>query len=35
MAVSSGLPHMFIVYQRGRGHDPVTVAGSNRSCVAV
>jgi hypothetical protein len=26
---------MFIVYQRGRGHDPVTVAGSIRSFVAV
>jgi hypothetical protein len=23
------------VYQRGRGHDPVTVAGSTRSFVAV
>src|SRR3954469_12731122 len=35
MAVSSGRPHMFCVYQRGRGHDPVTVAGSIRSFVAV
>src|SRR5919109_2316072 len=35
IAVSSGRPHMFIVYQRGRGHDPVTVAGSIRSFVAV
>jgi hypothetical protein len=26
---------MFSVYQRGRGHDPVTVAGSIRSFVAV
>jgi hypothetical protein len=26
---------MFIVYQRGRGHEPVTVAGSIRSFVAV
>src|SRR6478735_1386197 len=33
--VSSGRPHMFSVYQRGRGHDPVTVAGSIRSFVAV
>jgi hypothetical protein len=35
IAVSSGRPHMFIVYQRGRGHYPVTVAGSSRSFVAV
>src|SRR3954471_24537425 len=35
IAVSSGRPHMFCVYQRGRGHDPVTVAGSIRSFVAV
>ena len=35
IAVSSGLPHMFSVYQRGRGHDPVTVAGSIKSFVAV
>ena len=35
MAVSSGRPHMFAVYQRGRGHEPVTVAGSIRSFVAV
>src|SRR6266487_2858317 len=35
MAVSRGRPHMFIVYQRGRGHEPVTVAGSIRSFVAV
>src|SRR2546426_12222897 len=35
IAVSSGRPHMFIVYQRGRGQDPVTVAGSIRSFVAV
>src|SRR2546427_33366 len=34
IAVSSGRPHMFIVYQRGRGHEPVTVAGSIRSFVA-
>ncbi len=26
---------MFSVYQRGRGHEPVTVAGSIRSFVAV
>jgi len=26
---------MFAVYQRGRGQDPVTVAGSIRSFVAV
>src|SRR2546426_6960432 len=35
IAVSRGRPHMFIVYQRGRGHEPVTVAGSIRSFVAV
>ena len=35
MAVSSGRPHKFAVYQRGRGHEPVTVAGSIRSFVAV
>src|SRR3990172_6539349 len=35
MAVSSGRPHMFCVYQRGRGQEPVTVAGSIRSFVAV
>ena len=35
MAVSRGRPHKFIVYQRGRGHEPVTVAGSIRSFVAV
>src|SRR5437588_11490493 len=35
IALSSGRPHMFIVYQRGRGHEPVTVAGSIRSFVAV
>src|SRR5205823_3586148 len=35
IAVSSGRPHMFIVYQRGRGHEPVTVAGSIKSFVAV
>jgi hypothetical protein len=26
---------MFMVNQRGRGHDPVTVAGSIRSLVVV
>src|SRR5438445_2436364 len=35
IAVSRGRPHMFIVYQRGRGHEPVTVAGSIRSLFAV
>src|SRR6266705_5445475 len=35
IAVSRGRPHMFIVYQRGRGHEPVTVAGSIKSFVAV
>src|SRR5437763_12272557 len=35
IAVSSGRPHMFCVYQRGRGQEPVTVAGSIRSFVAV
>src|SRR5436189_4163840 len=34
-AVSSGRPHSPWSYQRGRGHDPVTVAGSIRSRVAV
>src|SRR3954447_7467700 len=34
-AVSSGRPHNPASYQRGRGHDPVTVAGSIRSLVAV
>jgi hypothetical protein len=34
MAVSSGRPHMFWLYQRGRGHEPVTVAGRIRSLVA-
>src|SRR5664279_2223079 len=35
MAVSRGRPHRFRLYQRGRGHEPVTVAGSMRSLVAV
>src|SRR5271169_209671 len=35
MAVSSGRPQVFMLYQRGRGHEPVTVAGSIRSLVAV
>src|SRR5581483_1056779 len=35
IAVSSGRPQRFSVYQRGRGHDPVTVAGSITSLVAV
>jgi hypothetical protein len=35
MAVSSGRPNRFIVYQRGRGQEPVTVEGSIRSFVAV
>src|SRR5512141_409071 len=35
MAVSSGRPQRFWVYQRGRGQEPVTVAGSIRSLVAV
>src|SRR5215471_7372377 len=35
IAVSSGRPHRFMVYQRGRGQEPVTVAGSIRSLVAV
>src|SRR5665647_3130669 len=35
MAVSSGRPHMFTLYHRGRGHEPVTVAGRIRSLVAV
>src|ERR1019366_5969588 len=35
IAVSSGRPHMFTLYHRGRGHEPVTVAGSIRSLVAV
>src|SRR3954466_2294947 len=34
-AVSSGRPHRPWSYQRGRGHEPVTVAGSIRSLVAV
>ena len=34
-AVSSGRPHRPLSYQRGRGHEPVTVAGSIRSLVAV
>ena len=34
-AVSSGRPHSPWSYQRGRGHEPVTVAGSMRSLVAV
>src|ERR1041384_7624946 len=35
IAVSSGRPQRFSVYHRGRGHEPVTVAGSSRSFVAV
>src|SRR4051812_27930403 len=35
MHVESGRPPMRAVYQRGRGHDPVTVVGSTRSLVAV
>jgi len=35
MTVSSGRPQRFWVYQRGRGHEPVTVAGSIMSFVAV
>src|SRR5664279_3021542 len=35
MAVSRGRPHKFTLYQRGRGHEPVTVAGRIRSLVAV
>ena len=33
--MSSGRPHRPPSYQRGRGHEPVTVAGSIRSLVAV
>lgn len=35
IALSSGRPHMLAVDQRGRGHEPVTVAGSIGSFVAV
>jgi hypothetical protein len=35
MQVSSGRPHMLWSNHRGRGHEPVTVAGSTRSFVAV
>ena len=35
IALSSGRPAMPAVNQRGRGHDPVTVAGRIRSFVAV
>ena len=35
MHVSSGLPHMLVSNQRGRGHEPVTVAGSIRFFVTV
>src|SRR5512140_3685605 len=35
IAVSSGRPHVFTLYQRGLGQEPVTVAGSNKSLVAV
>src|ERR1035438_10928820 len=35
MAVSSGRPHRFALCHRGRGHEPVTVAGRIRSLVAV
>ena len=35
IAVSSGRPHMFMSYQRGRGYDPVIVAGRSTSFVAV
>jgi hypothetical protein len=35
MAVSRARPHMLTLYHRGRGHEPVTVAGSIRSFVAV
>ena len=31
MQVSSGFAHMLTSNQRGRGHEPVTVAGSMRS----
>src|SRR5262245_53485689 len=35
MQVDSGRPAMRAVYQRGRGHEPVTVVGRTRSRVAV
>src|SRR5436190_1505934 len=35
MAVSSGRPQVFMLYQRGRGQEPVMVAGSIKSFVAV
>src|SRR5438093_1005063 len=35
MAVSRGRPQVFILYQRGRGQEPVTVAGSIKFFVAV
>ena len=35
MQVSSGLPHMLVSNQRGRGHEPVTVLGRIRSRVTV
>jgi hypothetical protein len=35
MAVSRGRPQVFMLYQRGRGQEPVTVAGSKTSFVAV
>jgi hypothetical protein len=35
MQVSSGFAHMLTSNQRGRGHEPVTVAGSMRFFVTV
>ncbi len=35
MQVSRGRPHMLMSNQRGRGQEPVTVAGSTRSFVMV
>jgi hypothetical protein len=35
IAVSSGRPHRFTLYHRGRGQEPVTVAGRIKSWVAV
>src|SRR5450759_176962 len=35
MALSSGRPHKLALYQRGRGQEPVTVAGRSKSLVAV
>ena len=35
MQVSSGRPHMLMSNQRGRGHEPVMVAGRTRSLVTV